>query len=105
MRQGTSGPPQAGQACNGSAAITRQATRVPIRSAAVAHLSPTQIAWRGRIEAVLRLAAPALDLLLAAGDRLSRVADREELDPAVTASHVREPRRRAVAAGPEQDER
>ena len=31
--------------------------------------TPTQLAWRGRIEAVLRIAAPALDLVLAAGDR------------------------------------
>ena len=39
--------------------------------------SPTQLAWRARIERVLRLAAPGLDLLLAAGDRASRLADRE----------------------------
>ena len=39
--------------------------------------TPTQLAWRGRIESVLHLAAPALDLLLAAGDRLSRVVDRD----------------------------
>jgi hypothetical protein len=34
--------------------------------------------WRGRIEAGLRLTAPVLDLVLAAGDRLSRMVDREE---------------------------
>ena len=38
--------------------------------------SPTQLAWRRRIEAVLRVAAPALDLLLATGDRVSRLAAR-----------------------------
>ena len=38
--------------------------------------SPTQLAWRRRIEAGLRIVAPALDLLLAAGDRVSRVVDR-----------------------------
>ena len=54
--------------------------------------SPTQLAWRGRIERVLRVAAPALDLLLAAGDRVSRVAGRNEIDP--------EPARRTVLAGP-----
>jgi hypothetical protein len=43
--------------------------------------TPTQLAWRGRIEAVLRIAAPALDLVLAAGDRLSRIVEREELEP------------------------
>ena len=39
--------------------------------------SPTQLAWRARIEGALRLAAPGLDLLLAFGDRASRLADRE----------------------------
>ena len=43
-------------------------------------LTPTQLAWRGRIESVLRLVAPALDLMLAAGDRVSRVADRDGSD-------------------------
>jgi hypothetical protein len=46
----------------------------------VAPPTPTQLAWRGRIEAGLRVAAPFLDLLLAAGDRLSRAVDRDELD-------------------------
>lgn len=46
----------------------------------MATLSATQRAWRGRIEAVLRLAAPALDLYLAAGDRLARAVEREDLD-------------------------
>jgi hypothetical protein len=44
----------------------------------VAQLSSSQLIWRGRIEAGLRLVAPALDLVLAAGDRLSRAVDREE---------------------------
>jgi hypothetical protein len=44
----------------------------------VAQLSSSQLIWRGRIEAGLRLVAPALDLVLAAGDRLSRTVDREE---------------------------
>jgi hypothetical protein len=46
----------------------------------VAPPTPTQLAWRGRIEAGLRIAAPFLDLLLAVGDRLSRAVDRDELD-------------------------
>ena len=46
----------------------------------MAQLSPSQLAWRGRIEAGIRLAAPFLDLLLAAGDRVSRAVDREEAD-------------------------
>jgi hypothetical protein len=44
----------------------------------VAQLSSSQLIWRGRIEAGLRLVAPALDVVLAAGDRLSRAVDRDE---------------------------
>ena len=44
----------------------------------MAQLSSSQLIWRGRIEAGLRIAAPALDLVLAAGDRLSRAVDRDE---------------------------
>ena len=40
---------------------------------------------------MIRVAAPALDLLLYAGDRISRVAGRNEIDP--------EPPRRAMGAG------
>lgn len=43
--------------------------------------SPRQLAWRHHIEQVLRLAAPALDLVLLAGDRLSRAVDRSEDEP------------------------
>lgn len=46
----------------------------------MAQLSSSQLIWRGRIESGLRLVAPALDLVLAAGDRLSRAVDREEPD-------------------------
>ena len=46
----------------------------------MATLTPAQRRWRARIEGVLQLAAPALDLFLAAGDRLSRVVEREDLD-------------------------
>jgi hypothetical protein len=44
----------------------------------VAQLSHNQLIWRGRIETGLRFAAPVLDLVLAAGDRLSRAVDRDE---------------------------
>jgi hypothetical protein len=57
----------------------------------MAQPSPTQLAWRGRIEAGLAVVAPALDLLLAAGDRLSRVVERDDLDWV--------PPRRAIAPG------
>lgn len=46
----------------------------------MAKLTPSQRVWRGRIEGGLRLAAPFLDLVLAAGDRLSRMVEREELE-------------------------
>ena len=46
----------------------------------MATLTPAQRRWRSRIETVLRTAAPALDLMLAAGDRLSRAVEREDLD-------------------------
>jgi hypothetical protein len=62
--------------------------------------TPTQLAWRGRIEAVLRIAAPALDLVLAAGDRLSRVVEREEIDPPAAHASFEQPEQRAVEAGP-----
>jgi hypothetical protein len=42
--------------------------------------TPTQLRWRRRIEAALHVAAPALDLLLFAGDRLSRAVQRDDLE-------------------------
>jgi hypothetical protein len=43
--------------------------------------SSSQLAARHRIEQVLRVVAPALDLVLLAGDRLSRVVDRSDDEP------------------------
>jgi hypothetical protein len=60
---------------------SRISTRASLQSPAVAHRTPTQLAVRRRIEALIRLAAPALDLVLFAGDRISRVAGRNEIDP------------------------
>ena len=60
----------------------------PIQSAPVAPPTPRQLAWRARIESALRLAAPFLDGLLAAGDRMSRVVDRDGLDAPAPASAV-----------------
>ena len=63
--------------------------------------SPTQLAWRRRIEAGLRVAAPALDLLLAAGDRFSRVVARgdDELDMLPAGPSAPVPPGRRVGAG------
>jgi hypothetical protein len=43
--------------------------------------SPTELRWRRRIELLIRLAEPGLNLLLAGGDRLSRIVDRSEDEP------------------------
>jgi hypothetical protein len=59
----------------------------------VAQLSSSQLIWRGRIEAGLRLVAPALDLVLAAGDRLSRTVDREEPELLMPGRLGRDPQR------------
>ena len=47
----------------------------------MAHRTPAQLAWRRRVESLIGVAAPFLDLLLAAGDRVSRVAGRNDIDP------------------------
>lgn len=41
----------------------------------MAPLTRTQLAWRARVETGLRIVSPALDLLLAAGDRLARIVE------------------------------
>jgi hypothetical protein len=46
----------------------------------MAHLTPDQLRTRERVEDVIRLMAPALDLLLAAGDRVSRIVEREDVE-------------------------
>ena len=43
--------------------------------------TPRQLAWRGRVEAGIRVAAPLLDVVLAVGDRVSRVVSRGDADP------------------------
>jgi hypothetical protein len=44
----------------------------------VATLTPDQLRTRRRVESVIRLMAPALDLVLAVGDRVSRVVERDD---------------------------
>ena len=56
----------------------------------MAQRTSTQLARRRRLEALIGVAAPALDLLLFVGDRVSRVAGRNDIDP--------EPPRRLDAA-------
>jgi hypothetical protein len=46
----------------------------------MASLTPSQQRKRDRIESVIGLMAPALTLVLAAGDRLSRIVQPEDYD-------------------------
>ena len=46
----------------------------------MAGLTPQQAIWRDRVEGLIGLAAPALDLLLAAGDRISRIVEPEDYE-------------------------
>jgi hypothetical protein len=46
----------------------------------MAPLSPDQLRTRRRIEALIRLITPALDAVLAVGDRVSRIVEREDVD-------------------------
>jgi hypothetical protein len=46
----------------------------------MAPLSPDQLRRRARVEGVIRLMAPALDLVLAIGDRASRLAQRDDVE-------------------------
>jgi hypothetical protein len=58
--------------------------------------TPQQLRLRARVEAVIRVAAPALDLLLAAGDRVSRLGPPDNVEPA----RLPPPEERVVAAAP-----
>jgi hypothetical protein len=44
----------------------------------MAPLTPGQLRTRQRVETVIRLMAPALDLVLAVGERVSRVVERDD---------------------------
>jgi hypothetical protein len=44
----------------------------------VAPLTPGQLRTRRRVETLIRVIAPALDLVLAAGDRVSRIVERDD---------------------------
>jgi hypothetical protein len=42
--------------------------------------TPEQVRTRERVEALIRLASPALDLLLAVGERVSRLVEPEDTE-------------------------
>ena len=63
--------------------------------------TPGQRIWQGRFEALIGVAAPALDLLLNAGDRASRLLLSDDSDyypirPAAEAFELDEARKRRV---------
>jgi len=66
--------------------------------------TPTQLVWRGRIETALKIAAPALDLMLAAGDRLSRVVERDQLEWEAPRPIDVPAAQRSVGPGPQADQ-
>jgi hypothetical protein len=43
-------------------------------------MTPDQVRTRRRVEGVIRLMAPALDLVLAVGDRVSRIVERDDVE-------------------------
>ena len=62
--------------------------------------TPSQLAWRRRVETGIRLAAPVLDLVLAVGDRVSRVAGRGEPQPEPPRRIARAADRPPLGSGP-----
>ena len=46
----------------------------------MAPLTPDQLRTRQRIESLIRLASPALDLVLAVGDRVSRIVEPDDVE-------------------------
>jgi hypothetical protein len=46
----------------------------------MAPLTPGQLRWRERVESLIRLASPGLDLMLAVGDRVSRIIEPTDVE-------------------------
>lgn len=67
----------------------------------MATLTPEQQRKRERVEAVIRLMAPALDVVLKAGERLSRLVEREDSEyyPPRTGTGAESPARTAAKQG------
>jgi len=62
-------------------------------------MTQRQLAMRRRTERVIALLAPGLDLLLAAGERVSRVAERDQLEDASTRPLSADSSRRVTSLG------
>jgi hypothetical protein len=59
-------------------------------------MTPEQLRTRQRIEGLIRLMSPALDVVLAVGERISRVVEREDVEyypPRVTRESPPPPKR------------
>jgi hypothetical protein len=59
-------------------------------------MTPDQLRRRQRIEGLIRLMSPGLDLVLAVGERISRVVEREDVEyypPRVTRESAPPPKR------------
>lgn len=46
----------------------------------MAQLTPDQLRTRQRVEGLIRLATPALDLVLAVGERVSRIVEPDDVE-------------------------
>ena len=59
----------------------------------MAPLTPDQVRTRERVETVIRIAAPALNLVLAVGERVSKLVEPEDHEyyPPRTSTHAAPP--------------
>jgi hypothetical protein len=62
----------------------------------MAPLTAQQQAWRARVERLIALMEPGLDLVLAIGERISRIAEPEDRDYSPPRRLRAEPQRPAV---------
>ena len=67
----------------------------------MAHRTPAQLSLERRVEGLIRFIAPALDLVLYAGDRVSRVAGRNQIDPEPSRRSLRAEVRTPIGGGPD----
>jgi hypothetical protein len=62
----------------------------------VAPMTPDQLRRRQRIEGLIRVMSPALDVVLAVGERISRIVEREDVEyypPRVTRESAPPPKK------------
>jgi hypothetical protein len=63
----------------------------------MAPLTPDQLRTRERVEGLIRLAAPALDLVLAVGERVSKIVEPQDVEyypPRVTRESAPPPKQK-----------